>query len=267
VSKGNAGSVSVAGANLSIINGGTISSDALGLGNAGDVSVSAGALRLTNFGGISSDTVGRGNGGSVMVTAGTLSIGPDGQITTDTLGAGRGGSIAVNVTGALTIDGASAMGPTTGITALTFQDSAGSAGNITVTAGSLSITPNGQITTDTFGTGKGGNIAVTVAGALSIDGTASTVPTGITALTGSSGNAGDITVAAGSLNIVTNGLISVDTISLDPSVRTGNAGSVTVNVAGALSIDGTASTIPTGITSQSGFSPGNRERFGSPPAR
>jgi len=165
-SKGNAGSVSVAAANLSVINGGTISSDALGLGpaNAGDVSVSAGALRLTNFGGISSDTVGRGNGGSVTITADTLSIGPDGQITTDTLGAGRGGSIAVNVTGALTIDGASAMGPTTGITALTFRDSTGSAGNITVTAGSLSITPNGQITTDTFGTGKGGNIAVTVSG-------------------------------------------------------------------------------------------------------
>ena len=165
-SKGNAGSVSVAAANLSVINGGTISSDALGLGpaNAGDVSVSAGALRLTNFGGISSDTVGRGNGGSVTISAGTLSIGPDGQITTDTLGAGRGGSIAVNVTGALTIDGASAIGPTTGITALTFRDSTGSAGNITVTAGSLSITPNGQITTDTFGTGKGGNIAVTVSG-------------------------------------------------------------------------------------------------------
>jgi large exoprotein involved in heme utilization and adhesion len=158
--------VSVAAANLSVINGGTISSDALGLGpaNAGDVSVSAGALRLTNFGGISSDMVGRGNGGSVTITAGTLSIGPEGQITTDTLGAGRGGSIAVNVTGALTIDGASAMGPTTGITALTFRDSTGSAGNITVTAGSLSITPNGQITTDTFGTGKGGNIAVTVSG-------------------------------------------------------------------------------------------------------
>src|SRR5947209_8318520 len=102
------------------------------------------------------------------------------------------------------------------------------------------------------GRGKGGSIGVTVAGGLSIDGTSSTVPTGITALTGSSGAAGDITVATGSLNIVRNGLISVDTLG-----GTGSAGNVTVNVAGALSIDGTGQSLFTGITSQSGFSPGN----------
>jgi large exoprotein involved in heme utilization and adhesion len=116
----------------------------------------------------------------------------------------------------------------------------------------LTIGPNGQISTDAFGTGKGGDIAVTVAGALSIDGTSSTVPTGITALTGSNGDAGNVVVSAGSLSIVTNGLISVDTLG-----GTGAAGSVTVNVAGALSIDGSGSNLFTGITSQSGFSSGN----------
>jgi hypothetical protein len=61
-SKGKAGSVTVNAGNLSIINGGTISSDALGLGNAGDVNVTAGSLQLTGFGGMSSDTVGSGIG-------------------------------------------------------------------------------------------------------------------------------------------------------------------------------------------------------------
>ena len=121
-----------------------------------------------------------------------------------------------------------------------------------VTAGTLSITPNGQITTDTFGPGNGGSIAVSVAGPLSIDGTSSTVPTGITALTGSSGNAGNVTVAAGSLNITRDGLISVDTLG-----GSGSAGSVTVNVAGAVSIDGTGQSLGTGISSESGFSTGN----------
>lgn len=137
-----------------------------------------------------------------MATAGTLSIGPDGHNTADTLGAGRAGNVEVNVTGGLTIDGTSATGPVTGITALPVPLNSGitgNAGDITIAAGSLSIGPNGQITTDTFGAGKGGDITVTVAGALLIDRTSSTVPTGITALTDSSGSAGNITIATGSL--------------------------------------------------------------------
>jgi len=168
-------------------------------------------LTVTGSGGISSDTFGSGNGGSVAIQAGTLAIGPDGEITTDTAKSGNGGSIAVTVTGALSIDGTSST-ISTGITALTVTGSTGNAGNIIVNAGSLTIGPNGQITTDTFGTGKGGNIAVTVAGALSIDGTSSSVPTGITALTGSNGDAGNVAVNAGSLSIVNNGVISVDTL-------------------------------------------------------
>ena len=162
----------------------------------------------------------------------------------------------MNVAGALSIDGVSQTGPITGITAISIPLKTGAvtgnSGDITINAGSLSVNSNGQITTDTFGTGKGGNIAVTVAGALSIDGTSSTVLTGITALTDGTGSAGNITVGAGTLNIVTNGLISVDSLG-----GTGNAGSVTVNVAGALSIDGRGQNLSTGISSESGFSPGN----------
>jgi hypothetical protein len=184
--------VNVAAGDLSVVNHGTISADSFGSGNDGTVNVTVGTLQLANFGAITADAFGSGT-----VSSGTLSIGPDGQITTDTAGTGGGGNIVINVAGALAIDGVSATGPTTGISALTIGGT-GNAGNIKVTAGSLSIGPNGEITTDTFGTGKGGNISVTVAGALSIDGTSSTLPTGVTALTGdgSTGNAGNITVTA-----------------------------------------------------------------------
>ena len=37
---------------------------------------------------------------------------------------------------------------------------------MTVSAGSLAIGPDGQITTDTLGAGRGGSIAVNVAGSL-----------------------------------------------------------------------------------------------------
>ncbi len=76
-----------------------------------------------------------------------------------------------------------------GISSDTFGS--GNGGSVAIQAGTLAIGPDGEITTDTAKSGNGGSIAVTVTGALSIDGTSSTISTGITALTvtGSTGNA------------------------------------------------------------------------------
>jgi large exoprotein involved in heme utilization and adhesion len=187
-------------------------------GRGADIVVeSAGSLAITTGSTVSSSTSGLGAGGDVRVTAGALMISSFDGISSDTMASGDGGSVILD-------------------------------------AGILTIT-NGSIGARTSAAGKGGNIAVTVPGALSIDGTATAgVITGITALARprSTGNAGNITVNAGTLRLVTNGLISADTL-----MGAGSAGTVTVNVAGKLSIDGTSQRLGTGITSESGLGPGN----------
>src|SRR5207253_3235701 len=147
------------------------------------------------------------------------------------------------IDGQLTIDGAG--GDPTFLTGITSQtQGSGDAGTVAVRAGTLSIAHASVISSDTFAGGKGGNIAVTVGGALTIDGSGTNpdiVATGIVANSeaGSSGNAGDVTVAAGRLSLVNGGVISSALrpfMNLPPS--TGNGGRIVVNVGGPLSISG-----------------------------
>src|SRR6202040_1924079 len=81
---------------------------------------------------------------------------------------------------------------------------AGNAGGVTIDARSLSIANSSTIESSTFGTGNGGKVEVDVRGRLDIDGSKAPQGANLTGITasanaGSSGNAGTVTVNAGSL--------------------------------------------------------------------
>jgi filamentous hemagglutinin family protein len=228
-------------------------------GNAGPINISAGGISLANQGMISSLTFCRGNAGQITVAAGALSITSNGEILSGTVGRGAGGSVAVSVTGQLAIDGA--QGDPSLLTGISTQSQGGGdAGTVFVTAGTLSMAHTGVISSTTFAEGKGGSVAVTVDGALTIDGSGTNpdvVATGIVTNSeaGSSGNAGDVAVAAGTLSILNGGGISSALrtfMNLPPS--TANSGRVTVDVGGLLSMSGSESRIG---TETSPGSPGN----------
>jgi large exoprotein involved in heme utilization and adhesion len=238
---------------LDVVGGGEITSDAFATGNGGNVSVSvAGRLTINGTGtsfftGISADAVqgSSGNAGDVTVTAGTLEILHNGEISGGTSGFGKGGEVSVKVLGRLTIDGVgSNQNFVTGITAEAASGSSGKAGDVTVTAGTLDVVGGGEIASDTFATGNGGNVSVRVTGPLTINGTGTSSFTGISAEagSGSNGNAGDVTVTAGTLRVVVGGEIATDTFAI------GNGGNVSVRVTGPLTINGTGTSSFTGIS-------------------
>jgi hypothetical protein len=179
------------------------------------------------------------------VTA-ALSIAANGKISSETFGPGNGGSVFVNVVGQLSVDGSDPTG-FTGISSTAQMGSSGVAGNIAVNAGTLSTVGNGAVFSGTFGTGNAGNISVNVTGQLSINGISSTTLAGIGSDSemGSTGNAGAVTVSAESLSIVNTEQISSNTLA------TGAGGSVSVMVAGRLSISGTPGPFSTGIFTDS----------------
>jgi filamentous hemagglutinin family protein len=232
---GNAGDVSVTtggpvtidrGPRTSILAG--VGSFTRGTGNAGNVAVSAGALTLTNNGLVSSFSApgAAGKSGDVSVNvSGPLSIsGVSSGISATTFTSGKGGNVKVTA-GSITIDSSGSISSQAG--------SSGDGGNTTVAAGSLKIASSGEITTSTSGRGAGGSLSVSVAGELTIDGTLGP-STGIfsQANKGSTGNAGTVSVSAGSISIVNSGTIAGVTGGA------GTGGSVSVNVAGGLTIDG-----------------------------
>jgi filamentous hemagglutinin family protein len=229
-----------------------IGSFTAGRGDAGDVAVSAGALTLTNNGLVSSISApgAAGKSGDVSVNvSGPLSIsGVSSGITATTFTSGKGGEVKVTA-GSITIGSITIDSSLAGISSQAAPGSSGDAGGVTVAAGSLKIARSGRITSSTSGRGAGGGVSVSVAGELTIDGTmtAPGSPTGIIsqANQGNTGNAGSISVSAGSVSIINSGMISGGTFGL------GNGGSVSVNVLGSLTIDGAMTPGSfTGINSQ-----------------
>ena len=139
------------------------------------------------------------------------------------------------VAGRLTIDGAMTPGFFTGIGSQANPGSTGNAGTVSVSAGTLSITNSGLISSSTSASGNGGSVTVSVAGGLTIDGAMTPFFTGITsqANPGSTGNAGTVSISAGTLSITNGGEISSSTFGF------GNGGDVDVTVADGVTLSGT----------------------------
>jgi large exoprotein involved in heme utilization and adhesion len=242
-----AGTIHMAGSNSGVFSS-TYNSTSASAGNAGQVNVTGtGEVDLTSSAQIGSNTQGAGNANDVTIQAGTLSI--DGSATpaqftgvssdADPGSTGNAGKVNVNVTGNLNLAG--------GISSDAFGK--GNAGDVTVQAASMSIVGSATAPhligidsqSNPGATGNAGKVNVTVTGNLSISGGSAEISTG----TFDSGNAGDVTVSAGTLSIDNSaepnatavaGILS-ESSSSDPS-SPGNAGVVTVNVKGALSLTG-----------------------------
>ena len=182
---------------LTLIDGGVVSTSTSGSGNAGSVKVSAGNIVIdgrdgVEFTAISSQAVtgSTGHAGSVEIAAlGNVSILSGGEISSSTFAAGNAGTIKLT-TGSLLIDSRSSAF----LTGLSSQagDGSGNAGSIDITARErIEVLNGGEISSSTFTAGHAGAINVR-ANEILIDRRGNATFTGITsaAETGSTGNAG-----------------------------------------------------------------------------
>jgi filamentous hemagglutinin family protein len=280
---GKAGLLSVSTGRLTLTNGALLGSDAAGNGGGGGISVDVvGLLQIDGSGGPPlavgvpatgiaslSHASARGQSGNIAISAGSLSILDKGGIASSTDGSANSGNIAVDVAGQLTIDQTSAtgieLGDILGIESQSDPGSTGKAGDLTISAGALSITNTGQLGSPTFGAGDGGNLSLDVAGPLKVDGSGSTGAflTGIAASVqpGSTGDAGRVAVDAGQLSMIDGEILNgaIGAFGTAPA-STGNSGNIAVNVAGLLTIDGAGSSSLTGILTAT--DPGTRGNAG-----
>ena len=273
---GSAGAISItAPISLAISNGGAISSMTDGAGNAASETVSTGTLSLAN-GQINSNTFSTGNGGSIGITAtnGSLTSGPTatsasptggGEIGSLTDGAGHSGNVSVNVAGTLTVDGknASTASPSGIFSQAGFYDQAasvitGNSGQVAITAGSLSVVNQGFISTSSAGPGSAGQVNINATNlSLANSGVILSDTFGV-------GNAGQVNITAGNIEMIDSGEIASTTQSTSTIQAKGNAGSVSVDVSGSLTVDGTGATEanPTGIFALALSGTGNAGQVG-----
>jgi len=223
---GHAGNVEVtAKRDLSITNGGNISSVSFSDGDAGYVKASATNIYIDgqeseNPTGVVSTSYGSGKSGDIEVVAGnTIQLTTGGEISSNSNSEGAGGNIFITA-GDIGIDGYASH------ISSDAKEGTGNAGDLWITAtGEIAVTDRGYISSRTFTSGSGGDISID-AGSVTIDGQGIPSGSGIftTAKPGSTGTAGRIDISAEeSITLTNGGAISSDTHS------DGNAGDVHIS--------------------------------------
>jgi filamentous hemagglutinin family protein len=231
---GNSGGINITTGSLSLTRGAQLSTDTAGQGDAGSVNINARdrvSIDGAAYGGFKSVIIAQvnsgavGQGGDVTITTGSLSLTNGGTISTGNFGGiGNAGRVTINARDSVQISG-TALVPIIDIdnhsrvvTSVSPQG-VGSGGDVIITTGSLSVSDQGRIITNTQGQGKAGNIQIQASGSALFNGgdAISTLePSGV-------GRGGDIEITALKLSVLNNAQLSASTSG------EGNAGKITLS--------------------------------------
>lgn len=222
-------------ASVTLSNGGRLSTETGGLGNSGNITVIANdAILIDNdlpnsvfssgvFSQVNPGAV--GNGGTILIDAQSLnmraltdSLDSSSQINATTSGLGNSGNIWLQIDDDITLSGQSLIFSQVG------NNGRGRAGDIDITARSLSMTQGAEVAASVFraenglpgGIGEGGDIQINATDFVNIEGIGSGgFSSGIFANTqsGASGTGGDISLTTGALRVANGGVVTAQTLN------------------------------------------------------
>lgn len=199
-----------------------IFAETVNAGNAGTIEIQAANLTINEGAYISATTFGAGNaGGTEIDLTGTLRISSNsnpvtGLLNTALFGAsGNAGNLMVNAD-VIEVDG---LG---GIEVGVGANSSGNGGAITLNTRRLDLTNGGRVIASSSGSGDAGNLSITATESISASGTAPGDLGNIGSVTNASGNGGSIDIVTPQLALADGGSISASTFG------TGAGGSITI---------------------------------------
>ncbi|MCP6760534.1 MAG: filamentous hemagglutinin N-terminal domain-containing protein [Fischerella sp. CENA71] len=246
------GDISINTGSLSLTNGGQILANTSSKGDAGFININVlkdaildgvGSNQLPSAIASEVDPNGNGNGGSINLSANNIFLKNGARISASTFGQGNAGAVKINAHDTLSIDGVGSNNFSTAISSFVsgvVPESTGNrkGGDISINAGSLSLTNGGQIIASTFSKGDAGNITINIIKDAIIDEVGSNRdPSAIVSEvdTNGNGNGGSINLSANNLFLKNGARISASTFGQ------GNAGAIKINARDTLSIDGVGS--------------------------
>ena len=251
----NAGAVTLAGTNTALA-ASTLSQG----GPAGTIEVTATSIDISDSAQIASVTSTNSDGGDIVLNTGTLSLASGGQISGQATSRGRGADVVIVASQAVSIDGAGAdAGDAAGIRvdSLNFLPffTGGDAGDISITAPSLSLTGNAVIAAQASLPSSGAPGAIT----LNVDNLTVQDGSTISTLTSSGSDAGAISINAdvvrltgtnsslvsttrqagtgGDINIIASTVSMTSGANADTSTTgSGAAGNINISVSSSVSV-------------------------------
>ncbi|MBD2201049.1 S-layer family protein [Calothrix sp. FACHB-1219] len=242
--QGDAGSLTINTPVLQVLDGAQVSSSTRYFGKGGNLTVNA--TKLVQVRGIAangqsallvSQTEGKGDAGSLTINTPVFQILDGAQVGSGTFGAGKGGSSTINATELVQIRGTTPNNQrSSGLFASTRQT--GDAGSLTINTPILQILDGALISASTFGSGRGGTVAVNASKSVEVIGTSANglnpSKIDVQANRRATGDAGALTITAPVLLVRDGGQISTNTFGL------GKAGTLTINASQLVQLTGTS---------------------------
>ncbi|MBD2002744.1 MULTISPECIES: filamentous hemagglutinin N-terminal domain-containing protein [Cyanophyceae] len=210
---GNAGDLTIATKQLIVQDGAQISASTLGQGRGGSLAVNASdSVELIGrsadgqfASSLSAQAQDAGDAGNLTIATKRLIVQDGAEASASTAGKGRGGSLTANASESVELIGTSADSRfRSGLSASTIG--AGNAGNLSIATGKLIVRDGASATVSTVGTGQGGKLEVTAPESVELIGRSADGQffSGLFSRTLGSANAGNLKIATGQL-IVRNG--------------------------------------------------------------
>ncbi len=204
---GAGGKIEIATGQLRVRDGAVVSLVSFSGSQGGSVAVSARSVELTGTGaggrpsGLFATNEGTGAAGNVTVAAQELRVEGGAQVAAVTYGAGQGGDLTVTAE-EVEVLGTTAGGLPSSLTSATYGGT-GAAGNVTIAAQTLRVWDGAQVSTATYGQGRGGDLTVRASRTAELSGTTpdGQYPSGLFAQTLGAGNAGNLKLSTGSLSV------------------------------------------------------------------
>ncbi|MBW4688778.1 MAG: filamentous hemagglutinin N-terminal domain-containing protein [Komarekiella atlantica HA4396-MV6] len=248
-SSGNAGDLTITSQDLIVQDGAQVGTGTFSAGKGGNLTVNTSNKvqligtsadgRFLSVLGASANANSTGDAGKLTITTQDLLVKDGAQVITGTSGAGRGGNLTINASGSVEVIGVSANGLfNSSLNTSANQGLTGDAGDLMINAQNVLVRDGGQVGAVTSGQGKGGNLTVNVTGKAELIGTSADNNTpsvfSTSALAGSTGDAGDLTVNAQDLFVRDGAQLTAST-----SGR-GKAGNLAVNASGKVELIGSS---------------------------
>jgi filamentous hemagglutinin family protein len=235
------GAIQVQGRQLTLTGDSAITSTTLG--SEGGETMRIKATELVAMAGdatnLSTLTAGTGKAGDLIIETGNLNIRDGAYVETSSFAEGDGGNLTVKVAESVDLIGTtSELTLSSGLFAEV--NATGNGGNLTVETKNLTVSNGANISTSTFGAGKGGDLIVQAVDSVEIMGASAdeVLPSGLFANVKTTGNGGNLSVDTQNLTIQDGAQVAVNTTF---GTVTGNAGNLTVQAADSIKLLGTNS--------------------------
>ncbi|NJM90544.1 MAG: S-layer family protein, partial [Hydrococcus sp. RU_2_2] len=222
--EGNSGNIKIEASSLSLTDGAEINAGTDGLSKAGNIFVKVKHLVSLSNSQISSEVfLGEGDGGIIDIETGSLFLTNGSELSVFTLGKGDAGDINIYARNTVSLANSFISG---GVTIF----GEGNGGDINIKTGSLILTNNARVGSQTQGQGDAGDIFIKAGDFVSLDN--SLIRSDVdSAILGTEGDGGQINIETGSLLLTNNALLSASTDGQ------GNAGNIFVKADDSVLLD------------------------------